>query len=1239
MENLFLRVFTVSAAVSLLLLPLLLCRGWIEKKYAPRTRWGLWLVIAVALLTVPWVPKPQAPVVVEAPAYMLTLPVVPARSPRAPAAPKGQPATPVGAQTQPIPPAGNQTGPITSIQAGDQTQAPVQTNPQPAPPAETQSAASQRPTISLTALAAGLWLAGLIFVLLRQGGWYLLARRRLLRSSKPVTGLEHYAAELGLEDRVTFYHCRAVPGPMTLGVWKPAVLLPPDGLAVAALRHELYHVKRRDVAYKVLLLCACALHWFNPLVWLMYRAADRDVEACCDAAVVEGRDNGYKRSYGELLLTTAAESRAFPFTTSFGGEAEQMKARLTQLFRPGKQSKALVCAVLALAVALGSLVACQQTAPKALADGIYCSPLDNITWPIGKEDAEGEDYGSIGLSLLEYSDTEGPHGKPLGEYTLPLSDDLMLHQLWWGEDQSAGEKGTEEWQRAVFELVNWPIYRNSMPLGTDYLVVTVKDGKITRLSWAMVSGNDTLYVNETYGFTLQLPESWGGRYVVEEVNDQYGVSWYFFERTSYEAKPGEKWGCLFIIDLDDTSDYVGETLTPNAADGWGILGIRDREVYRMVSPTDVTWLPETRESYAELEKDVSSITPEKFGFIGEVYALQPLRSNTMPTLDYYDPEREFLLYHTLDTAYFYYRDTVEEYHAGQAGGKRVLWRCDVSEDEQTVYLSDVFDDGEGRDERFYAWDIEKRELKAVDSIPAGVDHMIHVAPEELFYSGFMNGTSLKSNVLKAKDGTLVGLYIDELIGNTIEYLQLSRMESNGAWVGGEPFLTPERIPSPRVYTDPDWGFALTLPESLAGRYVVSRAANNWNFYDKELYNAGGYLFSIWAEDSVEQQRIIDNYPGKWDGKILGEKDGITYTATFWDESMTTPVEQENEGYMARMEEVKVIGGDDLDLTSVTRSSGDLWPLPYIEYGSDVILEGNDYYQMIRILSPEGVTVQSMAAGTVETVKAHPTTEEQSVVIRHPDGRYSEYRHLEYVQVAEGDEVKRGEILGFAKEGKGKRWILFSIYEGDSWETSKPIDPLEGREYRTYDFRPITSNDLTIAGDPMITETFQSVLRGEIPFYNVESQEYQYANALPDSDSVAVTVCRYTEVDVDGDRIPEVVLWLDRGGNESALGSIVLHYRGGQVYGYPMGYRSLNLETLKADGTFQWSGSALDFGFAKMDFYSGGGENITWCEARGSEGEKYYVNGVKSSAEDFEAEYQVQTAKPDVEWHSLSEANP
>lgn len=1227
METLFLRVLAVSAAVSLLLLPLPLCRRWLERKYAPQTRWALWLGLALVLLIAPWVPKPQAPVVVETPAYTVTLPV---RTHKAPAASKARPVTPAGELVQPAAPESGQTGSVVPTQPEAQAQA----NARPAASGEDQAIGFRPPAVPLTTLLSVLWLVGLALVLLWQVGCYFLVRRRFLREAKPVIGLERYAAELGLERRVSFYHCKAVPGPMTLGVFQPIVLLPPEGLAVAALCHELYHVKRRDVAYKLLLLSACSLHWFNPLVWLMYRWADRDVEACCDAAVVAGQDSIYKRSYGELLLSAAVGGRNLPFTTSFGGGVEQMKARLTQLFRPGKQSRALVCIVLALAAVLGSLVACRQEKTGELADGVYCSPYANVVWPVGETDAEGEDYGSIRLSLLDYNEIDGPHGKPLGEFTLPLAAEAEVDENWMTVDYMNTPEGR---QKRLETFLRWPVMRNSIPAGMDYLVVTVKNGEVTRLSWALVD-RDTRYTNETYGFTFRLPEDWFGRYTVRE---EEGMVWFYQKNGKEGMKP------LFRVVVDPISilePYRSEDDPSGYA--WvvsefaEVLGETEEYLFRIVREPELEWYEENDQSeeareYREMSQQAWRLGKDDFALISEPSGDPLLTENNMPTLVYYDPERDFLLYRTEDTAYFHYGDSWSAYCPDQSEGRRVLWRCDVSENEKTVYLSDVFDGGEARDQRFYEWDIGSRNLTAVNSIPDGVDHMTHIGSEELFYSGFMNGTSLKSNVIRTHDGTLAGLYVDELIGNTIDYLQLARMredgtyEAEGSALGVNAFLTPERIPASQTYTDPDWGFTLQLPESLEGNYVVSRAANNWNFYNKELYPHSGYLFSLWAEDSDRQREVIDSYDGIWPGKILGEKDGITYTLTTWTEEYLIPEELDNAGHMAMLRDTWEISADSLDLSGVTRSSGYLWPLPYTEYGSDRLL-GEGENNTLRILSPEGVTVQSVAGGRVKAISVHPITGEQTVYVVHPDGWNSEYGHLDYVEVKDGSEIKRGEIIGIAREEEGHRWLNFRLLRGSLWDTAVSVDPWSV-EYRTYDFLPVTRDNVTVAGDPVIENTLWSVLQGERGFHNMETGESCFTTALPDSDDVPVTVYRYAKVDMDHDTIPEVVLWLRRGDDIYQLGSIILHYEGGVVYGYPMGYRSMDPETLKADGTYGWSGGAFYNGWGRKDFLRNETVNTVWQDY-----ETFYVDGNSVPEETYRQAGEEQEAKADVDWYSVGE---
>ena len=77
-----------------------------------------------------------------------------------------------------------------------------------------------------------------------------------------------------------------------------------DGLRYALL-HELTHFRRRDIWLKALALWVTALHWFNPLVWVMARAVERDTELACDEAALKALPAGERAAYGRTILSAA----------------------------------------------------------------------------------------------------------------------------------------------------------------------------------------------------------------------------------------------------------------------------------------------------------------------------------------------------------------------------------------------------------------------------------------------------------------------------------------------------------------------------------------------------------------------------------------------------------------------------------------------------------------------------------------------------------------------------------------------------------------------------------------------------------------------------------------------------------------------------------------------------------------------------------------------------------------------
>lgn len=102
------------------------------------------------------------------------------------------------------------------------------------------------------------------------------------------------------------YQCNKISGPVMMGFFKPTILIPDKEYTIEErdliIRHEKMHFKRKDTWYKLLLLAVNAIHWFNPIIYIMIRCANRDMEYACDNDVVKDRDMEYKKKYSLTIL-------------------------------------------------------------------------------------------------------------------------------------------------------------------------------------------------------------------------------------------------------------------------------------------------------------------------------------------------------------------------------------------------------------------------------------------------------------------------------------------------------------------------------------------------------------------------------------------------------------------------------------------------------------------------------------------------------------------------------------------------------------------------------------------------------------------------------------------------------------------------------------------------------------------------------------------------------------------------
>lgn len=164
-----------------------------------------------------------------------------------------------------------------------------------------------------------LWAAGAAGM----GAWLLAGHLRFLgylrRWAGPVEDPEVLARfdaladKLALRRRPRVLVCPGLRSPVLAGLWRPVLLLPREPLEGRelgfALLHELTHYRRRDLWLRALTLWVNVLHWFNPLMWLLPRWAERDMELACDDRVLRALPPEDFRAYGSALLTLASNNK------------------------------------------------------------------------------------------------------------------------------------------------------------------------------------------------------------------------------------------------------------------------------------------------------------------------------------------------------------------------------------------------------------------------------------------------------------------------------------------------------------------------------------------------------------------------------------------------------------------------------------------------------------------------------------------------------------------------------------------------------------------------------------------------------------------------------------------------------------------------------------------------------------------------------------------------------------------
>ncbi len=213
------------------------------------------------------------------------------------------------------------------------------------------------------------WAAGfaLLAAALGVSLWRLRRMRRLAYPWPERHALvDVVAGELGLRKRVALALHEDLGAPITCGTRRPAVILPSDATTWSdadvrrALVHEMEHVRRNDWAMQLVARGTCALYWFHPLVWKLWREFCLEAERACDDAVLRGENH---TDYADQLVQLARRmSSVSTVATLTMASRSDLSTRVSAIL-DGAQKRGPVGILPVTATATAALVATLCLAP------------------------------------------------------------------------------------------------------------------------------------------------------------------------------------------------------------------------------------------------------------------------------------------------------------------------------------------------------------------------------------------------------------------------------------------------------------------------------------------------------------------------------------------------------------------------------------------------------------------------------------------------------------------------------------------------------------------------------------------------------------------------------------------------------------------------------------------------------------------------------------------------------------
>lgn len=269
---------------------------------------------------------------------------------------------------------------------------------------------------------------------------YIREKRECLQSGfdLPQEQFQKEAAAVRLKQQVRFLASPKAKSPFVIGVHKPAIVLPAKMLDAdqqtisMCIRHELAHIKKGDLIFRLLALTAVCVHWYNPICHAFRKELMIISEICCDYEVVQTIHKSQRKLYYNTLISVTESIQpkiTDKFLSTFANENHiELKRRILELEVIDISKRKWLAALFFAAVFLAGFVGALPYTPYPMPDPVL--NLNNSLTVFDPDVSSIDDFpqhpqsGSVqdpngSLTILN------PDVLPVGEYSPPNSTSAM----------------------------------------------------------------------------------------------------------------------------------------------------------------------------------------------------------------------------------------------------------------------------------------------------------------------------------------------------------------------------------------------------------------------------------------------------------------------------------------------------------------------------------------------------------------------------------------------------------------------------------------------------------------------------------------------------------------------------------------------------------------------------------------------------------------------------------------------